>query len=42
MAPKEDSEVAIIKRACQVTTDVYSKYLKDQIMEIIDADKVHF
>ncbi|KAG8190381.1 hypothetical protein JTE90_022025 [Oedothorax gibbosus] len=39
MAPKEDAEIAIVKRACQVTIDVYSKYLKDQIMEIIDADK---
>ncbi|XP_035220236.1 FACT complex subunit SPT16-like [Stegodyphus dumicola] len=39
MAPKEDSEIAILKKACQVTVDVYSKYLKDQIMEIIDADK---
>ncbi|GFU78575.1 FACT complex subunit SPT16 [Trichonephila clavipes] len=39
MAPKEDNEVSIVKKACQVTVDVYSKYLKDQIMEIIDSDK---
>ncbi|CAL1278690.1 unnamed protein product [Larinioides sclopetarius] len=39
MAPKEDIEVSIVKKACQVTVDVYSKYLKDQIMEIIDSDK---
>ncbi|XP_015927394.1 FACT complex subunit SPT16 [Parasteatoda tepidariorum] len=39
MAPKEESEIATIKKASQVTVDVFSKYLKDQIMEIIDADK---
>lgn len=40
MAPKEEQEVALTKKACQVTVDVYAKYLRDQIMEIIDADKV--
>lgn len=40
MAPKEDSEVVTIKKACIVSTDVYSKYLKDHIMEVIDAEKV--
>ncbi|XP_054715676.1 FACT complex subunit SPT16-like [Uloborus diversus] len=39
MAPKEDSEIAIIKKASQVTVDIYTKYLKNQVMEIIDADK---
>lgn len=39
MAPKEDSEVIIMKKACMVTVDVFTKYLKDQIMEIIDSDK---
>ncbi|PVD20893.1 hypothetical protein C0Q70_19056 [Pomacea canaliculata] len=39
MAPKEEPEVKIIQRACQVTCDVFNKYLKDQIMEVIDADK---
>lgn len=40
MAPKEDQEVITIKKACLVTVDVFTKYLKDQIMEIIDSDKV--
>ena len=40
MAPKEENELKIIQRACQVTCDVFNKYLKDQIMEIIDAEKV--
>ncbi|UYV66616.1 SUPT16H, partial [Cordylochernes scorpioides] len=39
MAPKRDSELSIIKTACRITLDIYSKYLRDQIMEIIDADK---
>ncbi|CAG9585733.1 unnamed protein product [Danaus chrysippus] len=39
MAPKEDSEIITIKKACLVTVDVFTKYLKDQIMEIIDSDK---
>ena len=40
MAPKEDSEIQVIKKASVVSVDVYTKYLKDQIMEIIDSDKV--
>lgn len=39
MAPKEDNEIITIKKACMVTVDVFTKYLKDQIMEIIDSDK---
>lgn len=39
MAPKEDSELITIKKACMVSVDVFTKYLKDQIMEIIDSDK---
>ncbi|XP_022118622.2 FACT complex subunit spt16 isoform X2 [Pieris rapae] len=39
MASKEDPEIITIKKACMVTVDVFTKYLKDQIMEIIDSDK---
>ncbi|XP_069114488.1 LOW QUALITY PROTEIN: FACT complex subunit SPT16-like [Argopecten irradians] len=39
MAPKEESEVKVIQRACTVTCDIFTKYLRDQIMEIIDAEK---
>lgn len=39
MAPKEESELVIMKKACMVSVDVFTKYLKDQIMEIIDSDK---
>ncbi|XP_066591471.1 FACT complex subunit spt16 isoform X2 [Prorops nasuta] len=39
MCPKEDSEIITIKKACGVSVEVFNKYLKDQIMEIIDSDK---
>ncbi|XP_024871777.1 FACT complex subunit spt16-like [Temnothorax curvispinosus] len=39
MCPKEDSEIITIKKACLISVDVFTKYLKDQIMEIIDSDK---
>lgn len=39
MANKEESEIKTIQRACQVTCDVFNKFLKEQIMEIIDAEK---
>ncbi|XP_066141627.1 FACT complex subunit spt16 [Euwallacea fornicatus] len=39
MAPKEDSEITTMKKASLVTVDVFTKFLKDQIMEIIDSDK---
>ena len=40
MAPKEEGELVNIKKASQVTSDIFSKYLKEQIMDIIDNDKV--
>nr|XP_022905193.1 FACT complex subunit spt16-like [Onthophagus taurus] len=39
MCPKEETEIVTIKKACNVSVDVFTKYLKDQIMEIIDSDK---
>lgn len=42
MAPKDDPEIVLMKKAAQLTVDVYAKYLKDQIMEIIDSDKVRY
>ncbi|XP_011306257.1 FACT complex subunit spt16 isoform X1 [Fopius arisanus] len=39
MAPKEEIEILTVKKACLVSVDVFTKYLKDQIMEIIDSDK---
>lgn len=40
MAPKEESELLTIKKACLVSVDVFGKYLKEYILEIIDAEKV--
>ena len=39
MAPKEDAEISIVKRAAGLSSDLFSKYLKEQIMDIIDGDK---
>ncbi|XP_063983532.1 FACT complex subunit spt16 isoform X2 [Diachasmimorpha longicaudata] len=39
MCPKEEIEILTVKKACLVSVDVFTKYLKDQIMEIIDSDK---
>lgn len=39
MCSKEEPEIITIKKACLVTVDVFNKYLKDHIMEVIDADK---
>ena len=40
MAPKEESEIVTIKKACQATMDLFKKFLHDQIMGIVDAEKV--
>lgn len=39
MSVKEDSEILTVKKACLVTSDVFNKYLKDHILEIIDGEK---
>ena len=39
MASREESEISTIKKASQVTTEIYSKYFKEQLMDIIDNDK---
>lgn len=40
MAPKEELELSTIKKACAVSVDIFGKYLKEHILEIIDAEKV--
>lgn len=39
MAVKEETEINIITKACNATVEVYTKYLRDQITEIIDSDR---
>ena len=40
MAPKDDSELTVVKKACQATMDLFTKFLKEQIISIIDGEKV--
>jgi len=37
---KSENEITLIKKASLSSVDMFTKYLKEQIMEIIDADKV--
>ncbi|XP_071785317.1 FACT complex subunit SPT16-like [Asterias amurensis] len=39
MAVKEEKELSLMKRAAQITCDVFNKKVKEDIMEIVDADK---
>lgn len=39
LAVKEESEVNAIKKACELTNKIFSKFLKDQIINIIDNEK---
>lgn len=39
MASKDEAEVLTVKKASLATVEVFTKYLKDTIMEVIDADK---
>ena len=40
MAVKEDGELALMKKAATITSEVYSKFFKERVMEIVDADEV--
>lgn len=42
MAIKDDAELSNVKKACEYTNKIFSKYLKDQIINIIDGEKVNF
>uniref|UniRef100_A0A8C2BU84 FACT complex subunit n=1 Tax=Cyprinus carpio TaxID=7962 RepID=A0A8C2BU84_CYPCA len=39
MAVKEDGELALMKKAAAVTSDVFTKFFKERVMEIVDADE---
>lgn len=39
MSPKDDDELAIIKKACQTTTDLFNKFVKEELMDLIDKEK---
>lgn len=40
MAVKEDGELGLMKKAATITSEVYSKFFKERVMEIVDADEV--
>lgn len=40
MSPKEEPELTTIRKACLISVDVFGKYLKDNIYDIVDAEKV--
>lgn len=40
MAVKEDGELNLMKKAAAITSEVYSKFFKERVMEIVDADEV--
>ncbi|XP_017471590.1 PREDICTED: FACT complex subunit spt16 isoform X1 [Rhagoletis zephyria] len=39
MCPKDEPEINNIRKASLVSVDLFNKYLKDEIMDIIDSDK---
>merc|ERR1719334_1614509 len=39
MAAKEDVELGLVKKAAGLSSDIFSKYLKEQIIDFIDGDK---
>lgn len=40
IAVKEDGELAMMKKAASITSDVFTKFFKERVMEIVDADEV--
>lgn len=40
LAVKDDLEINSIKKACDITNKIFSKFLKDHIINIIDGEKV--
>uniref|UniRef100_A0A3Q1GZB1 FACT complex subunit n=1 Tax=Acanthochromis polyacanthus TaxID=80966 RepID=A0A3Q1GZB1_9TELE len=39
MAVKEDGELSLMKKAAAITSEVYTKFFKERVMEIVDADE---
>lgn len=40
MAVKDDYELSAIEKACDVSVDIFERYLKPNILEIVKAKKV--
>lgn len=41
LSTKAENELTLIKKASLSSVEMFTKYLKEQIMEIIDSDKVN-
>ena len=40
MAPKDEAEMGMMKRAAAITLEIYSKVFKENLKDVIDADRV--
>jgi Xaa-Pro aminopeptidase len=40
LAVKDNEELNLIRKACEITGKLYSKHLKDQIINIVDSERV--
>ncbi len=40
LAVKDNEELGLIRKACEITGKLYSKHLKDQIINIVDSERV--
>lgn len=40
MAPKDEKELALMKKASQATCDMFKKYYYEEILKAIDQEKV--
>ena len=38
-APKDTTELGLVKKACQITCTVFSKHVKKEIVTIVDVEK---
>ena len=39
MAPKDEEEIKLVTKAAALSSEIYAKYLREEITEIIDSDK---
>ncbi|XP_009950315.1 PREDICTED: FACT complex subunit SPT16-like, partial [Leptosomus discolor] len=39
MAAKEDGELNLMRKAAAITSEVFTKFFKERVMEIVDADE---
>lgn len=42
IAVKEDGELNLMKKAASITSEVFNKFFKERVMEIVDADEVNW